>query len=209
MRKLVSLTILFFFYTSFDSGAKAFYSAPIKEKDSTFVADTSYHHSWKRASIWSACLPGAGQVYNEFGYRKVQNKKHRAWWKAPIIWGGLGVGGYYFYNYLVLSQDLKTEWLYRQDNGGMMQNDLYFSWSDDELISGKNNGLFIEPGFDLASRRRDVIGFGILAFWGLNVVEALVDAHFVEFDVSEDLTFDWHPVFYDPKTTGIALSLKF
>lgn len=181
------------------------------EKDSTktFVPDTSYHHSWKRAAYLSLFIPGSGQIYNEIGYRKVQNKRNRAWWKAPIIWGTLGVGGYYFYDYFTQSKNFKTEWLYRQDNPGMFQNQDYLDWTDDELLNGKTNGLITTPGFDIASKRRDLIGFGIIVFWGLNAVEALVDGHFVFFDVSEDLGFSIQPILYNTNSTGIQFTYNF
>jgi len=178
-------------------------------RDTTFTRDTSYHHLWKRATIWSACLPGAGQIYNEIGYRKVQNKKHRAWWKVPIIYGALGATGYYFYNNLTLAQSLKTEWLYRDANSGLTSNPEYITWTDGELLDGKILGGITQPGFDLAAKRRDMLAFGFLAIWGLQTVEALVDGHFVTFDVSEDLSLSWHPVMYNNNTAGIALQLNF
>src|SRR5690606_23508153 len=41
-----------------------------------------------RASLYSAILPGMGQIYNE------------KWWKAPLVWGvlGTGVGFVIYYN---------------------------------------------------------------------------------------------------------------
>lgn len=191
-----------------------------------FIPDTSYHHSWKKASILSACIPGVGQLYNEVGYRKTQNKKHRAWWKAPIIWGGLAVGSYYFYDYLTQAKKLKAEWLYRQDNNGQYLYNEYSTWGTDSLLDGfttdkldKNGNLIYDyygnpkqvvvPGFDIAAKRRDVIGFGLIAFWGLNVVEALVDGHFVYFDVSEDLTIKTFPIMYDQYSFGMKCSFMF
>ena len=174
-------------------------------RDTLFTRDTSYHHLWKRATIWSACLPGAGQIYNELGYRKVQNKKHRAWWKVPIIYGALGATGYYFYNNLILAQTLKTEWLYRDANAGLTSNPAYVDWLDSELIDGKIISGIQQPGFDLAAKRRDMLAFGFLAIWGLQTAEALVDGHFVNFDVSEDLSLSWSPVMMDFSTPGISL----
>lgn len=174
----------------------------------TFILDTSYHHSWKRATIWSACIPGAGQIYNEFGYRKVQDKKHRAWWKVPIIYGALGATGYYFYQNMLTARALKAEWLFREANPGQFLYEEYYDWDQDQLLSGINFGLYIEPGFDIAAKRRDMFAFGFIAIWGLQVVEALVDGHFVSFDVSEDLSFKWSPVMLDYTTPGVALRLS-
>ncbi|MBI3135530.1 MAG: hypothetical protein HYZ14_12710 [Bacteroidetes bacterium] len=173
-----------------------------------FVADTSYHHSWKRATIWSACLPGAGQIYNEIGYRRVQDKRHRAWWKAPIIYGALGVTGYYFYQNLATARALKAEWIFRQENPNQFLYPEYNTWSDSELLSGNVVGGVSYLGFDDAAKRRDMLAFGFMAIWGLQVVEALVDGHFVTFDVSEDLTFSWSPTMLNYTTPGVALRLN-
>ncbi|MBK7129172.1 MAG: hypothetical protein IPM74_08355 [Crocinitomicaceae bacterium] len=179
-----------------------------KEKDS-LSKDTAYHHLWKHATIWSACLPGAGQIYNEIGYRRVQNKKNRAWWKVPIIYSALGVTGYYFYNNLITAQGLKREWLYRYDNGNAMSNTNYFTWSNDELLDGKTIDNLYYPGYDQAAKYRDLFAVGFIAVWGLNVVEALVDGHFVHFDVSEDLSFHYYPVLFDRNVAGIGVGLVF
>jgi len=177
-------------------------------KDTSFVRDTSYHHSWKRASILSACIPGAGQIYNEIGYRKVADKKHRAWWKVPIIYGALGATGYYFYENMVLARGLKAEWIFRQENTGQLLYPEYYNWSDDELLSGNLVGGVAYLGFDDAAKRRDMFAFGFIAIWGLQVVEALVDGHFVSFDVSEDLSFNWSPVMLNYSTPGVSLRLN-
>jgi len=193
-------------------------------QDSTRI-DTSFHHTWKRATIWSACLPGSGQIYNEIGYRKVQGKANRAWWKAPIIYGALGVTGYYFYQNLALARSLKAEWIYRDKYGDSLVLYPEFStWDKDQLLNGTTvpkldangnqlydvNGtpLFKQlPGFDLAAKRRDILGFAFVAIWGLNVVEALVDGHFVHFDISEDLSLDWSPIMLNQTTPGVYLRL--
>jgi hypothetical protein len=195
-------------------------------KDSLKIKDTVYTHKWKTATIWSACLPGAGQIYNEIGYRRVADKKNRAWWKAPIIYGALGATGYFFYQNTITARALKAEWLFREANPGQLLYEEYYTWTTDQLLSGfetpkldKNgnqlyylNGQPIYkkvPGFDLAAKRRDLLAFGFLAIWGLQVVEALVDGHFVHFDVSEDLSFSWTPTMLDYSTMGVALKFEF
>jgi hypothetical protein len=195
-------------------------------KDSLKTKDTVYTHKWKTATIWSACLPGAGQIYNEIGYRRVADKKNRAWWKAPIIYGALGASGYFFYQNTITARALKAEWLFRDANPGQLLYEEYYTWTNDELLDGivvpklskdgqqlynyKNDPLYKKvPGFDLAAKRRDLLAFGFLAIWGLQVVEALVDGHFVYFDVSQDLSFSWTPTMLDYSTMGVALKLDF
>jgi hypothetical protein len=33
----------------------------------------------------------------------------------------------------------------------------------------------------------------MVAFYGLNIIDASVDAHLFDFDISEDLTLNWQP----------------
>ena len=172
-------------------------------------ADTVYTHSYKKAMLWSAFIPGAGQIYNEFGYRKIPQKKHRAWWKVPIIYGLLGTGGYFFYDNLISAKYLKEEWIYRRDNLGAHLYVEYDTWNDDQLLDGKIINGYQVAGFDLAAKRRDMLAFGLAAIWGLNVVEAIVDAHFVTFDVSSDLSLSWSPTMLNYSTPGVALRLNF
>lgn len=197
-----------------------------QEKRDSIKADTVYTHSYKKAMLWSAFIPGAGQIYNEFGYRKIPQKKNRAWWKVPIIYGLLGTGGYFFYDNLITAKYLKEEWLYRDNNAGAHFNIEYDMWDNDELLNGiitqkidKNGNLLYTakgepiytelPGFDKAAKRRDMLAFGLAAIWGLNVVEAIVDAHFVTFDVSSDLSLSWSPTMLNFSTPGLALRLNF
>ena len=50
--------------------------------------------------------------------------------------------------------------------------------------------------------------FGFIGVWGLNVIEAYVDAHFVTFDVSEDLSFSWAPTVLANQHAGLSLRLN-
>ena len=57
--------------------------------DSVFIPTKS---PWT-AVLFSAIIPGAGQIYNE------------SYWKAPIVWG---IGGWLVYNWLKNNQDYKN-----------------------------------------------------------------------------------------------------
>lgn len=171
--------------------------------------DHSYTHVTKRAAILSAVLPGSGQIYNEIGYRKIPHKKHRAWWKAPLIYGGLAACGYYFYHNNKYAALTKQEWQKRNDNPDLEFYDARFAnyTSLDELINGNSTANTI--GYQTYANRRDLFIFGFIGVWGLNVIEAYVDAHFVTFDVSEDLSFSWAPTVLANQHAGLSLRLNF
>jgi len=141
----------------------------------------------KVATFRSAVLPGWGQWYN------------KKYWKIPIVYGALGTAaGVFFYNiktYKILRQAV----IYRL-SGDTAQYRLvdpqYQSYST-ESLRGYRNVL------------RQNIDYSVLAFlilWGINVVDATVDAHLKAFDVSSDIGLRIQPGFnYSTNSAGISL----
>ena len=176
--------------------------------DSTRI-DTSYHHNRKKALLWSAFLPGSGSFYNEYGHRKVQGRAHISWWRAPLYWAGLGATGYFAYKNGLQAARLKKEWLFRRDNPNQTLFTEYDWISDDQDLldfTYKNDNF---NGFDNSSRYRDYFIAGFALVYTLNIVDAYVDAHFVTFDVSQNLTLSFQPKMYAPNEYGVGLSLNF
>ena len=61
------------------------------------------------------------------------------------------------------------------------------------------------------SFRRDIdySALFFLLLWGLNVIDATVDAHLKSFDVSPDLSFRFKPGYSDmARTSGLSLVVK-
>lgn len=117
----------------------------------------------KRASTLSAIFPGLGQIYND------------SWWKVPIIYVGIGTAVYFidFNNqkrkdFTVLAEEL----IQQQKNGE--------SINENELRVYRRNA-------DYWRKNRDLVFLTTLALYGLNIIEASIDAHLKGFDVSDDL----------------------
>lgn len=177
----------------------------------------NYEHKPKRAVLWSL-FPGGGQIYNEVGYRRIPQKKHRAWWKVPIIWGGLGACGYYTWYNFRESKFLKEEVLYRRENGDStnLHSHLAGFTSEATLLSGYSyqdsldgNSIKFRPGFDVRAKRRIVFLASSIGIFALAMIEAYVDAHFVTFDVSEDLGLSIVPVMFDQYSPGVSFRFSF
>ena len=151
----------------------------------------------------SLVIPGAGQFYNELGHRKVQGRKNISWWRAPLFWAGLGVTGYFAYFNGKEASQLKKEWIYRNENNGVKLN--YQDISTDQLIYGNNTQTF---GFLKHAKWRDYNIAGFVLIYGLNILDAYVDAHFVTFDVSKNLTLTFHPKMYSTTNYGLGLKLN-
>jgi hypothetical protein len=187
--------------------------------NSTFSKDTlsnkndkweDYEHKPKRSVLYSL-FPGAGQIYNEIGYRRVSQKKHRSWWKVPIIYGALGYTGYMFYDNFKSAKLLKEEILYRRENGATsnLHPELINYADEDALISGYGPQSDFNKGYDEHAKGRDLMLAASIGIYGLNLIEAFVDGHFVSFNVSEDLTLQMQPTVIGIYNPGIKLSFNF
>lgn len=147
------------------------------------------NHSPSTAAIFSAIAPGGGQIYN------------KKYWKAPIVWGGLGAFTYLWINENIRYQDAKTAYLSYLDKDP--SNDIVFNGSSNVSIIQQSKNVYL-------NQRDSYLLFGIL-FYGLNIVDAAVDAHFMNFDVSDDLSMKMN---FDlrnyPSQNGVpSLSLNF
>jgi hypothetical protein len=177
----------------------------VQKKDSAIVVTekkivTRYDsamaaHSPKKAALRSAILPGWGQIYN------------KKYWKLPIVYGALGVsGGIFIYN---LNQYKDTRFAYR------VKYNMRVNRTDSALFAQIRNDL--KPLSEESLRfyrnqfRRD-IDYSVLFFillWGLNVVDAAVDAHLKSFDISPELSFRIKPGYSElARTNGLSVVLK-
>jgi len=162
--------------------------------------DSSYVHYRKKAAFMSLVLPGSGQIYNEFGHRKVQGRKNISWWRAPLYIGGLVATGYFSYVSIDSAATYKREWLHRDANGDNVN--LYPQFSEFE----KND---IQTLFERKAQHRDYAIVGFALVYALNIADAFIDAHFVTFDVSDDLSLNFKPKYYGRSEFGLSLSFNF
>jgi hypothetical protein len=140
------------------------------------------HHSPRKAALRSAILPGWGQIYN------------RKYWKLPIIYGALGVTGAVFIYNLNSYRELRFAYKARilaqptPIAGGIgMDSSLFFQIKDSLLRRIDINAL---RSYRNEFRRNiDYTALVFILLWGLNIVDATVDAHLKTFDVSPDLSF--------------------
>ncbi len=156
------------------------------------VEDTVRKHSIKTAVLLSAALPGAGQVYNHLAMPK---GKKKAFWKVPLIYAGLGATTYFLINNQQLQKSLRTEYTLRLD--GQLGDPEWSSYDDQGVLQL----------YEQSIRRRDLMILAVGVVYLLQVVDAGVEAHFVSFDVSPDLTLHLDPVMMDYRTAGLKLSL--
>lgn len=159
-------------------------------------------HSAKRAAIMSAILPGAGQVYNG------------KWWKVPIIYAGFGAVGYLAYDNHSNYKTYLTA--YKIKTGNLEEG---VTPTEYELALAQHYQAGQLQSYKESYRRDFELYCIIMAAWyGLNIVDAIVDGHLYTYDIGDDLSFHVDPVFSLPETpcpafggrqTGLAFSFNF
>ena len=137
----------------------------------------------KKAGLYSAILPGAGQVYT------------KKYWKVPVIYGGLITSAYYINESNDLYQLYKSTYLNRLD--GDFTDNLNYSDSDLRTLT------------EHYRRNREVSALLFTLTYILNIVDASVNAHLFDYDVSEDLSLHIQPVYFSKENaSGISLSFN-
>lgn len=158
------------------------------------VEDTVRGHSIKTAVILSAALPGAGQIYNHLAMPK---GKKKAFWKVPLIYAGLGGTTYWLISNQQRQKSLRNEYTLRLE--GQLGDPQWSSYDDQGVLQL----------YEQSIRRRDLAILAVGFVYLLQVIDAGVEAHFVSFDISPDLTLRLDPVLMDYRTAGLRLSLSF
>ena len=149
--------------------------------------DTKAIKSAHKASTLSAVIPGAGQVYN------------KKYWKVPIIYASLATSIYFIKDNQSKLKTYQDAYITRSNGGADDYIDIY---NDSQLLTIA----------DYYERNRDVSYIIAAAVYLLNIVDASVDAHLFDFDISEDLSLKTTPRIVDTptgKTTVLSLKMNF
>jgi len=190
---VIWLLVILFFATGFSAFSQK------SEVDSIQIKKPVAIHSPRKATIYSAVLPGLGQIYN------------RKYWKLPIVYGGFVTLGY-FINF---NNELYTK--YKQAYSDIIDTDPNTNSFKDlgvnpSLYESSKITQFTERlriAKDGSRRNRDLVVIFTAAFYALNIIDASVDANFFNFDISDDLTINWVPgPIYCMDQKGIGLHCK-
>lgn len=168
-------------------------------EDTVIAKEPEEIHSPRKATIYSAALPGLGQIYN------------RKYWKVPLVYGGFAALGYF------INFNHERYIKYRQAYSDIIDTDPN---TNSHLLLITNPRPDMESQYidrlgnykDYWRRNRDLLVIGTAVFYALNIIDASVDAHFFNFDISEDLTMKWAPgpvMCVNDKAMGIHCSITF
>lgn len=140
-----------------------------------------------KAAFYSAIIPGLGQVY--IGKP----------WKVPIVYAAIGASLYYY--------DLNNKEMNKYRTAYKRRKNGFF---DDEFLETDipitTEQLLL--GMDFHKNYRDISIILAAAAYMLNILDANVSAHLLQFNVNDDLSVAPNFIF-DPEMTGLRLAIKF
>lgn len=147
-----------------------------------------------KAAFYSAVLPGLGQAYN------------KKYWKIPIVWGAIGTGVYFY-----VRNDKQFDRYrdaYKSRLAGFKNDEFYGPNEDSPFIS--DDGLIrAQQQF---RRNKEVSLLVTLGLYALNIIDANVDAHLLQFNVDQNLSLSPHYQYNEMENTsdlGLTLDFKF
>lgn len=140
-----------------------------------------------KAAFYSAVVPGLGQAYN------------KKYWKIPLVYGALGTSIYFYVKNNKKYHEFRD--VYKQRLAGYT-GDQYSYLDNDRLIQAQR----------FYQRNRDLSALITAAFYILNIVDANVDAHLMQYNVNDNLSLK--PDLYRNDLTskqnlGVTLSYQF
>lgn len=171
-----------------------------QENTDSLQVDSIPQHSIKKAIIYSSVLPGAGQFYNYKAIPAGTKGRGNVFWKVPLFYAGIGATGYFLVNNQATLISLKHE--YKDRANGLPSSALNPEWSDYDSTG-------IVTLYQRYATRRDlsILAFG--AAYLFQIVDAGIGAHFVKFDISENLTMQIQPVLLNNTTAGLGFTFNF
>lgn len=194
-KNILILTIAFFSATLFAQKD----STDLKIKDLTIkgninIAQGVYDPlSPSKAAFYSAIFPGMGQVYN------------KKYWKAPIVWAALAIPTYY---YQINNNDYKRfRTAYKLRKNGLQ----------DEFTSDDGTSTVSIQTLETAQKQlrenRDMSLLSGVIIYILQIVEASVNAHLLQFNTDDSLSFKpeliMNPIKFETPSIGLVIKYNF
>ena len=139
----------------------------------------------KKAAIYSAIIPGSGQIYT------------KKYWKVPIIYAGLITSAYYINESNINFKIYKNSYLQRISGN-----------SEDEFL-GQYSDSDLKTLTDHYKRNREISVLCFIGTYILNIIDASVNAHLFYYDISDDLSLKIEPIiFFNENASGLSFSFK-
>lgn len=146
-----------------------------------------------KSAFYSAVLPGLGQAYN------------RKYWKIPIVYGAIGTALYFYFDNDKIYD--RYRYAYKRRLAG---------FADDEFY-GPNEVPFISQDALIRAQRalkrnKEVSMLITVGMYVLNIIDANVDAHLLQYNIDDNLSFQPFIDFNNPDydyNLGLEINLNF
>ncbi len=140
----------------------------------TKVRDSIDPLSPSRAAFYSAILPGLGQAYN------------KKYWKIPVVYAALGTGIYFYVDNT--KQYNRYRDAYKSRLAGYNTDEF---WGSNPLSPQISSDALIRAQETLR-RNRELSLLITVGIYALNIIDANVDAHLLQYNVDENLAIRPH-----------------
>jgi hypothetical protein len=187
---ILVFSILFFTFNLFSQKD----STEVKKKNKLFVQEGIYKPlAPAKAAFYSAIFPGMGQIYN------------KKYWKAPIVWGALATPTYF---YLENNSEYK-----RFRNAYKLRKTGFQDEFTDDLGNVSVSLETLERAQKQLRENRDLSLMTAVILYVLQIVEASVNAHLLQFNTDDNLsvrpTFVQDPILFEAPKVGFKLKYTF
>ena len=184
-----------FFYFSFCLQAQ---DIGLQNSDE-FVIDSQIRQSImyplrpSKAAFYSAVLPGLGQVYN------------KKLWKIPLVYGAIGTALYFYFDNVKTYDRYRNA--YKRRLAGFTDDEFYGPGitpyiSEDALIRAQRT----------LKRNKEMSMLIAIGMYALNIIDANVDAHLLQYNMDENLSLKPVIDFDNPNCyaqVGLSLNFRF
>ncbi len=151
-----------------------------------------------KAAFYSAVLPGLGQAYN------------KKYWKIPIVYVALGTGIYFYVTNNTEYNRYRDA--YKSRLAGFTNDEFYLDSQGNQLTTPRITTDGLERAQKLFRRNKELSLLITIGIYALNIIDANVDAHLLQYNVDENLSLAPHYKFneFDAKSNvGLTLNFKF
>lgn len=146
-----------------------------------------------RAAFYSAVIPGLGQA---------RNKKY---WKIPIVYGAIGTGIYFY---------LDNNKVYKRYRNAYKRR--LAGFTDDEFYGLNSTPILSNEALIRAQetlrRNKELSLLITIGLYALNIIDANVDAHLLQYNMDTNLAVKPYLDFDAPDNSvqlGLSLNIKF
>lgn len=149
-----------------------------------------------KAAFYSAILPGLGQAYN------------KKYWKIPIVYAALGTGIYF--NITNNNEFNRYRDAFKSRLAGLENDEFYFDANGNKLETPRVSDDGLIRAQRIFKKNKELSLLITIGLYALNIIDANVDAHLLQYNVDENLSLKPHYEFRDVNTANnVGLSLNY